>query len=218
MNIYIVTEGRTEQKIYESWIPLINANLTRVDQIEDVTINNFFLITGGGYPGYFEIIEMAISDVNNHMAFDRLVISVDSEDMAQREKYDEIEDFLSTLDCRIEIRIVVQHFCIEAWGLGNRRIIRHNTQSSKLRSYRNIYDVRTNDPEHLPANLDEGSNRAQFAEKYLRAALNDRYRNLTYTKSNPLPLLQASYFEQVRNRFYQTRHISSFENFLNAFI
>ena len=57
MNIYIVTEGRTEQKIYESWIPLINANLTRVDQIEDVTINNFFLITGGGYPGYFEIIE-----------------------------------------------------------------------------------------------------------------------------------------------------------------
>ncbi len=218
MNIYVVTEGDAEEKIYKCWIPFVNPALSPVDRIDDVAYNHFYLISGRGYPQYFEIIKEAIEDINQFTMFDRLVISVDSEEMNKTDKYTEVMEFISNHQCRVEIRIIIQHFCFETWGLGNRRIMRINPQTPRLRKYKALYDVRSDDPELLPGNPDEELSRSQFALKYLRAAINDRYRNLTYTKRNPTTVRNIRYFEQVRNRLIQTGHIPSFNEFLTAFV
>ncbi len=81
MNVYVVVEGKGDRIVYRSWIPLVNPDLRSVDSISEVTRDNFYIVSGMGYPHYFEIIDNAISDVNSPGSFDRLVVSVDSEDM-----------------------------------------------------------------------------------------------------------------------------------------
>ncbi|MBF0550851.1 MAG: hypothetical protein HQK60_09980 [Deltaproteobacteria bacterium] len=83
--------------------------------------------------------------------------------------------------------------------------------------FQNFFDVLTLDPELMPAYPPVAKNRAQFAEKYLRAMLLEKNRNLTYSKNNPEALLPQTYFEEVKNRLVDTGHIHSFSAFLNAF-
>lgn len=219
MNIHVVVEGeKAAAKVYEIWVPLVNPSLTYVPHISDIVNDNFSIIRGGGYPHYLQIIDAAIDDVNNYNNIQRLVIGVDSEELSYQEKYREIEGHIRSSRCSAEIRIVVQHFCLETWALGNQVIISPYPQSYLLRQYINFFNVRERDPELLPGYPEEELNRAQFAVKYLRHALNDRYRELTYSKNNPTQLLDPNYFDRVKQRFRNTGHISSFAHFLGAFV
>lgn len=218
MNVLVVCEGEIgEKKVYKDWIPRVNPQLSYVSSIEKILENNFSIIIGGGYPNYFEIIESAISDANDHENIDRLVIAVDSEEFSFQEKYDEIDEFISAINCSCDIHIIIQHFCLETWGLGNKNIIRPQPQNASLREYKIFFDVRSNDPELLPSYEKDELSRVRFAEKYLRRALNDKFRNLTYTKSNPGVLLHQKYFERVKDRYLNSNHINSFSSFLTAF-
>jgi hypothetical protein len=138
--------------------------------------------------------------------------------MTREEKHREIEDFVSQRTCPATILIVVQHFCFETWALANRKIIRPKTDSPRLRAYQAFFDVSARDPELLPPYPQEDLTRSQFAEKYLRAGLNDKYTGLTYTKRNPQPMKHPKYFLQVRARHADTAHIPSFADFLAAFV
>jgi hypothetical protein len=218
MKLYVVVEGKVEKDVYREWIPFVNPELRYVERIEEVVDNCFYLITGGGYPGYFEVIDDAIADVNENRIFDRLIISIDSEDTPCEAKYAEILGHVTGKKIFAELKIIIQHFCIETWGLANRKIIRPHPQIEKLREYVRFFPVRVQDPELLPPYYKEGFNRSQFAEKYLRLALNDKFKNLTYTKRAPEVLLHPKYFAQVKNRFLETHHIAGFERFLTAFI
>ena len=219
MNIHIVVEGEVgEKKLYQHWVPLVNPKLNYVDHISLLVRNNFSILSGGGYPNYFDTIASAIDEVNSLNNIDRLVISVDSEELSFKEKFDEMYEYLSQFNCKPEIKIIIQHFCLETWALGNTVILRTNPQLQSLIRYRRFYNVRLKDPELLPPYEPEELNRSQFAEKYLRHALNDKYRNLTYTKSNPGALLHNRYFERVKERYEKKDHIKSFCAFLTAFI
>ena len=218
MNIFVVVEGDVgEKEVYRSWIPYVNPNLVYVNRMSDINFNNFFIISGGGYPNYYNVIDSAIDDVNGLNNIDKLVISVDSEDMNYDEKLQEIQEFIVTKSCKASIYIIIQHFCLETWALGNRIIIKDNPEDSKLREYKKYFNVRKEDPEYLPGYSLEELNRAQFAAKYLRKAMNDRYRNLTYSKGIPDALLNQRYFDQVRKRCEEINHIQSFNDFLSVF-
>jgi len=218
MNIHVVVEGEVgEVLVYKDWIPYVNPSLSFVSHISKTTSNNFSIIAGMGFPCYRNVIVNAIADLKTYNVFDRLVIAVDSEDYSYVEKKNEIEELLSGYDLGIDVKIIIQHFCLETWALGNRTIIRNNHQCPLLAKYKSIYNVKQLDPEELPDYPEQGYNRAQFAMRYLRAALNDRFRNLTYTKSNPGALLNPKYYMQVKERYEQTSHISSFNDFLIAF-
>ena len=218
MSIYVVTEGKAEAIVYRHWIVLVNPRLHPIDNLGDVGEDSFYIVSAKGYPYYFNVIDDAIEDTNQLHQFARLVISVDSEDMTREEKHTEITDHVAQRQCRAEIRIVIQHFCFETWALGNRMVVRQNPSMQKLREYKQLFDVRVRDPELLPPKPDESLNRSQFSEKYLRLALNDRFRTLTYTKGNPQALIHPKYFDEVRNRLAATGHIDSFSHFLSAFI
>lgn len=218
MNFYVVVEGIAEKKVYTAWIPYINPSLTSASLIADVKKDNFYIVNGGGNPFYYSVLSNGINDVNTNKQFDRLVVCIDSEEMSKKEKIEEVERIIKGVACRVEIRIVVQHFCFETWGLGNKKLIKQNPTSSRLLDYKRIHDVRKNDPELLPENKKEELTRVKFAEKYLKAALHERFNRLTYLKSNPSVLTHRKYFDELVSRVNTTTHINSFADLLNAFV
>lgn len=218
MNIYVVVEGSvSEKKVYSSWIPLINSSYNVIGDIREVSTNSVYIVGGYGYPGYFEIIDNGIKDVNEHEAFNRLVISVDSENMSYEEKRSEIEEYLEGKSIRVEHNLIIQHFCFETWALGNKKIVARNPKSELIRKYIAIHNVLSEDPELLPDLKSENLTRVNFAYKYLKAILNEKHRNLSYSKRNPKVIQHEKYFQQLRDRYNYTDHIKSFGDFLRAF-
>jgi hypothetical protein len=130
---------------------------------------------------------------------------------------DEITAFLNRKTCSARIFIIVRHFCFETWALGNKRVGPRQPKDPILRRYKSFFDVLNKDPELLSGYPPEGYNRAQFAAKYLRKMLNDRGRNVTYTKGNPVYISHPTYFNEVKKRYETTEHIKSFSTFLDAF-
>ena len=215
MNIYVLVEGKTEKVVYKTWIPYVNPDLTYVNYPVELADNQFAIVSAMGYPDYLELIDSAVEDVVSSAAIDRLVVAIDSEEMTRAEKYDEVEARIQSIDRSIDYRIIVQHFCLETWALGNRRVVRALPQEANLKLFKGVYDVRVRDPGELPAYKEW--NRAQFAYRFLRAAFRDRWGSLTYSKSNPSQLRNKSYLEQLDYRLSATGHIESFEAFKTAF-
>ncbi len=221
MNIYVVVEGeRATKKIYKSWIPLVNPELQHIDYLESLEQNDFFVLAGFGQSQFLNNrIEKAVIDVNS-LPFDRLVVAIDSEEMDPREKQLEVSERVDRLGCDVEVRYIIQHFCIETWLLGNKNMFRRKAKDSELLNYRALFDVRNNDPELLPPNREKFWNRAQFALNYLRAGLRDVHpgNRVSYTKKNPGIVAREGYFYQVKKRCLDRQHILSFQGFLDAFI
>lgn len=216
MNLLVVVEGKVEKKVYKHWISFINPNLTNVEHISKIENNNFTIVSGKGYPRYYEIIDSAIADINQYNNINRLIISIDSELLSSTEKLAEVQNFLADRKCSAEIKIIIQHFCFETWALGNKRIgPRNPAKDSDIYDYKNIFDVRIKDPELLPEYEEVQLNRAQFAYRYLVALLKDK--NINYSKNNPNGVYKKHYFEGVKRRFDIDNHIKSFNSFLKAF-
>lgn len=218
MNIYLVVEGLGEKKVYPKWIRIVNPKLRCVNEITAVHKNHVYIVSGGGYPSYFQVIEDAVEDVSINASFDRLVVAVDSEELSYHEKRKEIASFIDGLKANVDYHMIIQHFCLETWALGNRVIVQRQPKTTRVRQYRAFYDVLTEDPAALPSFEAEELTRAQFAERYLRSLLNEKYRNLSYSKRNPKALFDQNYFKRIKSRFMETGHIASFEEFLKAFV
>ncbi len=218
MNFYIVVEGKVvEKSVYKVWIPELRNNLSYVDHPSGLIDENFVIVSGNGYPNYFNTIEGAILDVSSYASPTRLIICVDSEDMTLIDKYQEIDEFVKNIDSMIDYRIVVQHFCFETWALGNRRIAARNPKNPRLQQFRKLYDVIKNDPEEMPGIPSEGLNRSQLASIYLQLTLNDKNKRLTYSKSNPNVVANLKYYKALKTRHDDTKHIKSFDAFMSAF-
>lgn len=222
MNVYLVVEGNGEKEVYKRWIERNFQSLSIVNNIEEVTNNNVLIVSGGGYPNYFNVIKNAIEDICNSTKFDRLVVAIDSEDIEYRRKKVEVgqkinENIPQNHTKQFDYRIIVQHFCLETWALGNRSIFRRNPESAELRNFISFYNVLNSDPEGLPA-LNEEMNRAQFALIYLKRIIQEHSPRLGYDKSSPRVLYENNtYFEEIRVRHLDTGHIASFGDFLTAF-
>ena len=137
MNYYVAVEGSvTELTVYRHWIPYVNPDMTEIHSVDAAEINNFYIISGMGYPQYFGVIDAAVEDVNIYHAFDKIVVAVDSEEMSYSEKIAELQDHFQKITCRVPIDIIVQHFCFETWALGNKKIFTNNIGIEDLRRYK----------------------------------------------------------------------------------
>lgn len=218
MNFYVLVEGQvSEKKVYRSWIPQLWPHLSYVSDFSLFTENCFSILSGNGYPFYLGMIADGISDVSRLKTPTRLVVCIDSEEMTRDEKLGEIENYIKAHGGNdIDYRVVVQHFCFETWALGNRKLC-GAANDPEIIELRHNYDVNKFDPEGLPANTKRSLNRSQHAEFYLRKLLNNKHKNLTYSKNNPEQLVHPKYLQQLILRRKQTLHIASFSDFLAAF-
>ena len=218
MNLYIIVEGASgEKKVYPAWISCINKDLIEVHDLGDIVENNYIIFSGNGYPHYYQMIDAGIEDINNYNIIDYLIIAVDAEEASVDDVIKEIVEYVGNRLPPNKLKIIVQNPCLETWALGNRVVYRRHPEDSTLRKYLAAYDVRVNDPEKIPHYPEEGLNRAQFSFKYLKKILNDRYRNLTYTKGNPEVIMHPTYFRQIVLRYEEYDHIGSFASFINTF-
>lgn len=209
MNILFVVEGkRTEKRIYKKWIKYVQPGLEFVSTTADLTENNFTIISGGGFPGYYEVIKNSIRDVNRLNNIDYLFICIDSEELSFSEKFMEMEEFVEK-ECppvNSSLVLIIQNHCIETWLMGNRKINLSAAQNQELRKYRDFYNVNTLDPEDL-VSIDNRTI-AQFTLDYLVLMLKEKM--LSYSKSNVSAVSNKSYFNQLVRRFAEHNHIKSF--------
>lgn len=218
MNIYVVIEGeKAVKKLYASWIPFVNKSLRQVDYLTEFKDGNFFILAGQGQPGYWQKVENAVRDVNNIKSIDRLVVSVDSENNTYTEKLDEAKECVERIGCRVKVKYVIQHFCLETWLLGNIHMFRKNAQDPDLVKYLEFFNVRNRNPDDLPPY--EELNRSQFAFRYLKAGIRDTFQfHKKYNKQDPGIACEEGYFSQIKKRCVDNHHIQSFNGFLEAFI
>lgn len=215
----MVVEGKiVEKAVYKIWVPEIRNDIKYVDHPSKLANNHFTIVSGNGYPNYFDTIKDAAYDVSASNITTRLIVCVDSEDMTFADKYAEIDSFINSINLPIDYRIVVQHFCFETWALGNRRIAARNPKNPRLQQLRRLHDVLKLDPEDMPGLPSEGLNRSQLASTYLQLTLNDKNKRLTYSKSNPHVVANSKYFKALKSRRTDTGHIKSLDAFISAFV
>ena len=217
MNIYFLVEGRhTEKKLYPRWLQYYIPELKQVkfhDQVED---NNYYLISGNGYPLILnDGIPNAVQKIQETGKYDYLVICVDADEdsIDERKKY--INDFMSSQEISLgktELILIIQNRCIETWLLGNRKIFNsRQPQELPLSDYVNYYDVSENDPE-LMGKYDF-KNHAKFHEAYLKQIF--KAKNISYSKKFPRKTQEKDYFEQLLKRIEDNpKHLPTFRYFI----
>jgi len=218
MNIYIIVEGEIGSvNVYKKWIKYINPNLNNVDYPSEISENNYYILGGQGYPRIKDIIRNSIDDINTFNNIDRFVVAIDAEDSAYEEKHKEFSEFIEQFSFKAKYFLIIQNSCLETWALGNRKISPIFPKNEELIEFKKYFDVSTNDPELLPPYSKLKLNRSQFAFRYLVRLLNDKYRNISYSKTNTSVIQEHKFFIEIRKRMESTNHLQSFNGFINAF-
>jgi len=209
VNLYFLVEGdRTETKLYRRWIGHALPHLSEVHLVSDLTSDRFYIISGGGYPSYVDRIRDSLLDLKEHPAVDDFFICIDSEELSYAEKLAEIVDELARAERSTRVRdgnphfrshVIVQHCCAETWFLGHRTMMTRNGTSPDLLRFQRFFDVRTADPEGMGC-LPGYVTRASFHLAYLKAMLIEKNPRLHYTKRKPGEVLEAHYFDALRER------------------
>lgn len=217
MNIYFLVEGNsTERKIYPKWLEYLIPNLVRVEYHDQVENNNYYLISGKGYPNIlYEGLENAVDKIIETQKYNYLVICVDADEESVEERTQYIREFISNQKINLgetQVEIIVQNRCIETWLLGNRRIFdSRQPLELALSNYVNYYDVSQNDPEKMGKY--EMRNHADFHCEYLREVF--RAKKTTYSKKNPNDAKENYYFEELQKRVReQPEDLKTFQFFL----
>jgi hypothetical protein len=217
MNIYFLVEGNsTEKKIYPKWLEYLIPNLVEVKYHDQVQNNNYYLISGGGYPRIlYDGLENAIDKILEVPRYDYLVLCVDADEESVQERIQYIREFISNKEINLgktKVEIIVQNRCIETWLLGNKKIFdSRQPLDLPLASYVNYYDVSQHNPEEMGKY--EMRNHADFHYEYLREVFSSR--NTTYSKKKPNDAKEKYYFEELQKRVRdQPEDLKTFQFFL----
>jgi hypothetical protein len=217
MNLYILVEGRQcERKLYPRWLSYLLPTFARVASPDAVDNDNYYLISGEGYPHLLDKhLPNSIADVNDVGRFDYLVLCLDSDEDRPAERAAAIESRVADLPIKLsraQLRIVLQHRCVETWLLGNRHVFSRTPQNATLRKYIEYYNVCNEDPERMHSHADFNTH-AQFHADYLRLVFKER--NITYSKSQPGHACDEAYLTQLVSRVESHKdHLQSFQDFL----
>jgi hypothetical protein len=223
VNLYFLVEGRrSEAKVYPAWLAFLLPNLMRVecfDEVKNVKGDNYFLISGGGFPSIYHHFKNAIDDVNSisnsSSKYDYLVLCLDADESSCDERILQINSFmkekkLELIDCRL--KIIVQNRCLETWFMGNRVVYPRQPEGEIFREFSKFYNVSIDDPEMM--GVYKGFNSISlFHFYYLREMLAER--NVKYTKFNPRGVVDEPYIEQLFARVGDTDHLRSLKDFFD---
>lgn len=215
MNLYFLVEGkRTERKVYPMWLSILKPAMVKVNYAADANDNNYYLMSGEGYPSLLNHLENAIAEINEIGKYDYLLLCVDAEETSVETRKKEILQYIEEKNIALkkaELIIIVQNPCFETWFLGNRKMFKRHPQSPILNQYIDFYDVRQQDPEEMPCYQE--NTRAQFHHAYLREIFCER--NITYSKQKPGTVGEESFLNELISRYSETGHISSFQEFID---
>jgi len=218
MNLYFLVECLTERKLYPKWLECLLPSFTRVFSPGEAYENNYYLISGGGFPSLLDNhLTSSVQDIADSGNYDYLILALDADEMAVHDKVEEVtarlaDESMTLYPC--ELKIVIQNRCIETWLLGNRIVFSRNPTAEALIGCIRFYNVFDNDPELMfkPVTFEESV--STFHYEYLRVMLAER--NIRYSKKYPKDALEPYYVEQLKNRLRQTPgHLNTLEDFFD---
>jgi hypothetical protein len=218
MNLYFLVEGmQSERKVYPAWLAHLLPELQRVDNYDDVSEKNYYLISGQGFPSLiYDFIPRAIAEINSNGKYSYFVVCLDAEENTVAELTTEIYDFLTQQKLKLnnaELVLIFQNRCLESWLLGNRKIYSRNPQNKPLLDYTKYSDVSVDCPENMGRYQDFNTH-AQFHGAYLRALFEAK--NITYSKKRPGDVLKPFYLEQLRARIQvHPEQLTTFRQFID---
>ena len=219
MNIYFLVEGKTEQKIYPQWLSYLAPSLSRVDFAQDANINNYYLISGLGYPRLLDVaLVNSVKEINEYGNYDFLVLAIDSDDMNEQEKTDEIYQFIEgkniVLNSNCQLQVIAQKSCMETWFLGNKKAYTKSVgKHSDFYHHAKFYDVSQQDPEFMKKPEGFTGSISIYHETYLRKMLAEK--TIRYSKSTPREVGETHYLEQLQKRVSETEHLMSLKKFFS---
>lgn len=217
MNIYFLLEGeKTEKKVYPKWLSILIPELQQVRDFDAVEHNNYYILVGYGYPSLFQRIESCVADINQVGKYDYFVVCLDTDDCSVQERRQEVIDYIREQKIifmgKTQLEIITQKKCIETWFLGHRKIFKKNPSNEYLRECVTFYDVKNNDPELMDKLPTYDSSVSMFHSNYLTHLFLEK--RLRYTKSNPEPVTEEHFVQELIQRHKKTGHIASFGYFV----
>lgn len=214
MNLYFIVEGETERKVYPSWLSYLLPELQRVKNPSQAQTNNYYLISGGGFPSLYQEVEAAVENINISQKYDYLIISTDADENTVEYMQQEIREYFieNKLDLgNTQLQIVIQNRCIETWFLGNSKIYSRQPQSQRLLDYTRYYDVSKDCPELMGKYNCE--RHAEFHGSYLKELFTAKERK--YSKTMPGDVQQEYYLKELQSRSAkQANHLATFQDFI----
>lgn len=224
MNLVLLVEGaQTEPRVYEAWLARWLPGLRPVRSVADLTTDGYVMVRGKGYPSCYRRIAGLVQDIEAFPGrVDSFWLCLDSDEDTFADRVAEaraaIEEELkktrlSSQYPPFDVRVIVQHCCIETWFLGHTKFLRSGAQDPELVRFKRFYNVSVDDPEEMPA-LAGYVTRQSFHLAYLKAMFAER--STSYTKQNPREVLSPAYFDALRKRHEDTSHLASFGVLLEA--
>ncbi|WP_309736173.1 hypothetical protein [Chamaesiphon sp. OTE_75_metabat_556] len=214
MNLYFIVEGKTERQVYPFWLGYLLPELQRVKNPSQAHTNNYYLISGGGYPSLYEEVEAAVENINISQKYNYLIICTDAEENSVEYMQQEVREYFLENQLNLEntqLKIVIQNRCIETWFLGNSKIYSRQPQSQRLLDYNRYYDVSKECPELMGKY--ESDVHAHFHEAYLKELF--AARNMQYSKTKPRDVQEEYYLQELQSRSQrQANHLPTFQNFI----
>jgi hypothetical protein len=216
MNVYFLVEGRsTEKKLYKFWLSYLVPKLKQVNFYDEISNNNYYLMSGNGYPSIIKEILNCVNKMQEVSKYNYFVICLDADEDTIESRKNEITDFIKEKNIElgnIKLIPIIQNRCIETWLLGNRRIFNsRQPQQPPLSDYTQHYDVYAEDPELIKKY--KQYNHSQFHFEYLKAIFQSK--NIAYTKKNPGEAQKEYYLQELKNRIRdEPQHLKSFQEFI----
>jgi hypothetical protein len=147
VNLVLLVEGeKTETRVYEAWLHQQLPALQRVRNVADLTTDGYVLVAGMGIPSYERRLAALLRDIDQSPGtVQQLWICVDSDDATYEQRYAKVEHHLAegkegtrlaVTNPALEVRILVQHCCIETWFLGHEAFARGATQSPEIVAFK----------------------------------------------------------------------------------
>ncbi len=215
MNLYFLVEGKTEKKVYPAWLKYLTPHLTKISNASEVKENNYYIISGMGYPSLLDNhLINAVEEVNELGKYDYLVISLDADDCKVEDRVAEVNNKISQKKVQLkncQLWIIVQNRCIETWFMGNSNVFTRNP-SPNFTPFSTHYDVSTNDPEYMEKPKHFSGTIGQYHKKYLTHMLKEK--NVNYSETLPQAVTESHYIEQLQLRVKkQPTHLKTLQNF-----
>ena len=218
MNVYFLVEGKTERKVYPIWLAYLAPQLKRVDFPSDVLADNYYLISGGGFPSILDnhLVDSA-TDVNTSGKFDYFVLALDTDEVSATEKREEVEEFITNHNVvfnNCEVVILPQVVCMETWFLGNRRIYARNPSSAEVSAFTGHYNIAQDDPEKMRQPEEYNGSIGDYHFQYLKTMLREKKITSSYRKSEPRGVTESYYIDELRSRITADQNcLRSLQNF-----
>jgi hypothetical protein len=220
MNIYFLVEGKTERKVYPKWMSYLVPRLERVFCPSDAIKNNYYLVSGGGFPSILDNHLMdSLEDIHELGNYDYFVLAIDTDNTDADIKIKEVDNFIRENNIvfnNLKFIVIPQVVCMETWFLGNRHIYSRNPISIDSAGFTKHYNIALHDPEQMQKPEEYNGTIGDYHYQYLRTMLIEK--NIRYSKSNPNGVTEPYYIHELQNRLNLNHDcLKSLRNLFNFF-